>query len=435
MCCFVYLLVCFVLPGALACSVKNCESFMFELANRFSCDGLSGDACEFKVLQQLLLIVPKDAEAENIRLRKETFTFLPSPCLVLRVCGGNALFKAWNDWSRVPGAISVINASLVELEERQKILDLICGEEYLARCTVSETGDCAPNITCIAELNLVELELAQVWLRLMYSRRRERKFLTLLQAACDVQGSSLCSGVMMHLSDVWDDDVQMLTPSIASSTMNLMLESTLSLTEELENRSCTDAELPCLRRLVQPALASLGTASDIYEIIQSSLRLLDPNDDSSRAVFIEFVKRSSIPFVRCSFELQGRNGRSTTDQLCSLERKQLVIVNNEAKNLRIWNYATAEQVEQLHVSRFCVEFCLSFPCFCLRDCSKVAGLIAIYCGELLRYEAIFCSLLFLRLFRCPGRLFLTEGWLNTVLQDTSEYCVIQWHACKLLIML
>lgn len=250
--------------AASTCTIASCDDFMRDLAFSFSCD--SRLSCLDQIASHLSLIVPSDSETAYDSMNNVWEGLIASSlCVNKTACEESLDARAKLDqWARIP------TSSLIAFEKQARVSDRYTYLKQSACAWNTTTEGVDPNCELWFALNAIEAEVAAR--RVLYSLRRERRYITvMLKASCELlQGwsESPCGAVI-------EDLLTQIDASITNSSTRFLLNPKILVDHtilgdwfveasflRLNQRSCDgdSPEGPCLRDIYGPILALDGSA-------------------------------------------------------------------------------------------------------------------------------------------------------------------------------
>ncbi len=254
------------------------------------------------------------------------------------------MFMAWNDWSRVPGSLTSLNASLSAMKARLNELD---NDTCVAWVDPTQPDD-EPSLLppeCFGELSFLRMEIKQIYLRIVYLLRRQWKYLSLVSASCLLQGNDVCVSAVMRSQLNLDQRISGMLSSLPIGLHDIHL------LNNLKTQAC-NGTFPCLSELIDPVLLTTRV-ENIRAALRTMLRLLEPSLEHSSLFLSAVLKNASAPLFYCGFYHTYQTIRE-----CPTLTKQLYRFRDDFALAEGWKFVTPSVLLSLQQrSRNCLWDC------------------------------------------------------------------------------
>ncbi len=241
------------------CTVADataCDRLSSTLAASFLC--FSETECLARLQTQLDELQPFDAYDADVQ-RYELFVAARKKyCNNNGQCSASSVFIPWNTWARVPFSSAKVNVLIVASRETMNQLDLVCGKIWAIN-NCDQDGCPSRNQSCVEQMTTEESVLVARSTQLFYSIRREASHLRRILAYCQSQSAQICVSALTTRLTESNTQIALLTPTVNGTLQSFGAFSLFygsELSRHLAMRDCNDVTIPCLKVLVDPALAA-----------------------------------------------------------------------------------------------------------------------------------------------------------------------------------
>jgi hypothetical protein len=249
----------FLVGSGSVCTVADvsaCDRLSSNLAASFMC--FSETECLARLETQLDELEPFDAHDAD----KQRYEFFESArkkyCNNNGQCSASSVFTPWNSWARVPFSSTRVNVLLEASKKKMNQLDLGCGAAWAIN-NCDQDGCLSRNQSCVEEMTTEESVFVARSTQLFYSIRREESHLRRILAYCQSQSAQTCISVLTTRLTESNTQIALLTPTVNGTLQSFGAFSLFygsELSRHLAMRDCNDVTIPCLKVLVDPALAA-----------------------------------------------------------------------------------------------------------------------------------------------------------------------------------